>query len=55
MDTAEDRYLSGPYKSVSNRGVAIYSLRQTKVNRNGIGKREISWGTRNVFRKMPIQ
>ena len=38
IGTVEDRYLSGPCRSVSNRGIAIHGPRQTKVNRNEIGK-----------------
>ena len=42
---AEDRYLRGPCKSVSDKRMAIHSLRQTKVNRKKIGKWKASWGT----------
>ena len=51
---AEDRHLNGPCKSVSYRGIAIHSLRQTKVNRNEIGKWQNKLGYTKFFRKMPI-
>ena len=51
---AEDRYLGSSCRSVSYRGIAIHSLRQTKVNREEIGKWRVSWGTQFFFRKVPI-
>ena len=39
---AEDRHLCGPCRSVSYKGIAIHSLRQTKVNRKEIGKWRVS-------------
>ena len=49
---AEDRYLRGPCKSVSDKRKAIHSLRRTKVNRKKIGKWKASWGYTNFSAKV---